>query len=111
MEERIGIQLAAIVPMSAWVKNGLVYAPKNARWVKIPHCRPTTKLTPLPLTATVGGTENFMTKPKAKNRKRGRQLRVQRVVRRRPQPPYCPSCGMLNYHCNCDNFQVRHDND
>ena len=41
MEERIGIQLAAIVPMSAWVKNGLVYAPKNARWVKIPHCRPT----------------------------------------------------------------------
>ena len=43
MEERIGIQLAAIVPMSAWVKNGLVYAAKNARWVKIPHCRPTVR--------------------------------------------------------------------
>lgn len=36
---------------------------------------------------------------------------LKRVVRRRPQPPYCPSCGILNYHCNCDNFQVRHDND
>jgi hypothetical protein len=31
----------------------------------------------------VAGTENFMTKSKAKNRKRGRQLRVQRVVSRR----------------------------
>lgn len=33
------------------------------------------------------GSENFMRKSKAKNRKRGRQLRVQRVVSRRPKLP------------------------
>ena len=44
MEERIGIHLAAIVPKSAGVKKGLVYAPKNARRVQIPHCRPTTRI-------------------------------------------------------------------
>lgn len=26
---------------------------------------------------------------------------LHRIVRRRPQPPYCPSCGMLYTQCDC----------